>query len=137
MRYTKQVVLGLTGGLLLATPFLIKLPGQVSAYVAQSKLRAEAEIAKAQTAQGEEIERDRIAQKQKTLDIASKAGKHTQYLHLKLPNYTDSNINPNPPTDRYKPTDDVHVTDKNGACVGRIRNGKWEWKRWYANACAG
>lgn len=136
MRYTKQTVLGFAGGLLLASPFLIDLPGQIGAYIKQSQLKAEAEIAKAETAQGEEIERARIKQKRQTLDLASKAGEHTRYLNLMLPNYTDSNINPNPPTDRYKETDDVHVTDKNGACVGRIRNGKWEWKRWYENACS-
>lgn len=136
MKYTKQILLAFSGGIVLTVPYLLILPSQMGIHIADARLKAEAQIAKAQTSQEEEVEQYRITQKRKTLKVASEAGEHVNYLSLKLENYTDSHINPNPPTDRYKATDDVHVTDRNGACVGRIRNGRWEWKRWFLNACS-
>ena len=81
--------------------------------------------------------RDGINEKQETLDVASAAGAYTSYSEKHLSNYADSpNLNPSPSTQHYKPGELVLVYDKNGVCVGRIRNNRFEWKYWYENACS-
>ncbi len=85
----------------------------------------------------EQTVRDGIKERQKTLDVASTAGAYTSYSEKHLKNYVDSpNLNPRPSTQHYKPGELVQVFDKNGVCVGRIRNNRWEWRWWYENACS-
>ena len=85
----------------------------------------------------EQTVRDGIKERQKTLDVASAAGAYASYSEKHLKNYVDSpNLNPRPSTKEYKPEELVQVFDKNGVCVGRIRNTRWEWRWWYENACS-
>ncbi len=85
----------------------------------------------------EQTVRDGINERQKTLNVASVAGAYASYSEKHLKNYVDSpNLNPRPSTKHYKPGELVQVFDKNGVCVGRIRNNRWEWRWWYENACS-
>ncbi|MEL7523318.1 MAG: hypothetical protein AAGJ80_17160, partial [Cyanobacteria bacterium J06553_1] len=70
------------------------------------------------------------------LDAASRAGEHVEYSNVTVENYTD-NVNHPPKLDlkAFKPNQRIQVFDRNGVCIGRIRNQRFEWKRFFLNTC--
>lgn len=99
--------------------------------------RARVEERKIALQENEQTIRDGIEERQQTLNIASKAGAYTRYRKVTLENYVDSpELNPEPSMAHYKAGELILFFDKNGVCVGRGRNGIFEWKYWYQNACS-
>ena len=85
----------------------------------------------------EQTVRDGINERQKTLNVASAAGAHTSYSEKHLKNYVySSHVNPRPSTKPYGSEELVQVFDKNGVCVGLIKNNRWLFRPWYENACS-
>ena len=99
--------------------------------------RARVEERKIALHEEEETIRAGINERQKTLNVASAAGAHTSYSEKHLKNYVySSHVNPRPSTKPYGSEELVQVFDKNGVCVGLIKNNRWLFRPWYENACS-
>lgn len=124
-------------GMAIATlPFIPVILTQINTSIHQQQIAIENELRKSQISEREGLEKHRLQQRASTLQTASAIGEHIEYSTVKVENYTD---NPNSPpklnTKAFKPNEHIQVFDKNGVCIGRIRNQKLEWKRFYLNTC--
>lgn len=133
---TVSYTLGGLGASVAIIPFIPGLFTQIGIAVQQQQETTLAELRKSQIQRGEQIKQFEMNERAKTLDTASKIGEHITYGKAVLNAYTDNpNIEPTVNIAAVKPNENLQVFDRNGVCVGRIRNQKFEWKKWYQNAC--
>lgn len=125
MKYQKQASLGLAGLALIASPLIIKLPPQFSAFNAANAIRA-----------SEDIERIKVAERAATADAINEAGVIPSSRKLRMLGYLDnSKHNPKPDVTGYLEDEIVFVYDSVGKCIGRIQERKWAWKYRIKDAC--
>lgn len=136
--YFKQIFLGMFAGAILITPVLLQLPGQVSAFITDAFLKAEAEIAQSELTTSEQQQRNRISEKRKTADSLYSAGILPSATKLKIRRYLDNpKRDPKPDTTGWLSDEVVFVYDSAGVCIGRIQDRQWKWKHHVENACDG
>lgn len=134
--YQKQATLGLIGAGLIASPLFIKLPGQFSVFndSHQSAYNLASESAKIRAE--EDLERFKISQRRQTADALNKAGLIPVGDKLKMRGYFDNpHHDPKPEVTGFLKSDRVWVYDSSGACIGRIEERTWKWKKYYPPIC--
>lgn len=135
LRVTSYTLSGLALTLV-AVPLIPSAFSMIGLAMQQQRLSTESMLAKNEIDKNESLERFRLNAKAETLDAASRIGEHVKYSQVRVENYTDSVNNP-PKLDlsAFKPNERIQVFDRNGVCIGRIRNQRFEWKRHYLNTC--
>lgn len=124
------------GAVLIALPVIPGAITNVSNTIKLQQYEIEQELAKENLSRQEELKRFGYEQRQKTLDKASKIGEHIEYSQVTVENYEFSvNSPPKLDTSAFKANESIQVFDKNGACIGRIRNQRFEFKTFYLNTC--
>ena len=133
---TTSYTLGGLGAAVAIIPFIPSVFTQISAAIQQQQAVTEAQLKKAAIARQEELKQFTFEARKKTLDAASRIGEHIEYSNVTVENFTD-NVSSPPKLDMsaFKPNDRIQVYDRNGVCIGRIRNQRFEWKHHYLNTC--
>lgn len=121
---------------LAAIPFFPSTIKAVQVAIHKNNSLIEQQIAKENLSAQEELRRYGYKERQKTLDVQSKIGEHIEYSQVTVENYTFSHSYP-PKLDMsaFKPNERIQVYDRNGVCIGRIRNQRFEFKVHYLNTC--
>ena len=124
------------GLLIVAIPFLSGSFSGIQSVLKTQASNTEQLLVKDDIKRQEELKRFGYEERQKTLDKASRIGEHIEYKQVTVENYIFS-VNHTPKLDMnaFKPNEHIQVFDKNGVCIGRIRNQKFEFKVHYLNTC--
>ena len=133
---TTSYVLGSLGAAICVVPFIPAVFQQVGVAIKEQQDQLNLQLQKSAISRREELRRYSFAERRKSLDAASRAGEHLEYSNVTVKNYTD-NVNHPPKLDMsaFKPNQRIQVFDRNGVCIGRIRNQRLEWKQHYLNTC--
>ena len=133
---TSSYVLGSLGAAICLVPFIPAVFQQLGAAIREQQNQVNLQLQKSAITRREELRRYSFAERKKSLDAASRAGEHLEYSNVTVENYTD-NVNHPPKLDMsaFKPNQRIQVFDRNGVCIGRIRNQRFEWKQHYLNTC--
>ena len=133
---TTSYILGGLGAAICVVPFIPAVFQQVGVAIREQQDQVNLQLQKSAITRREELRRYSFAERRKSLDAASRAGEHLEYSNVTVENYTD-NVNHPPKLDlkAFKPNQRIQVFDRNGVCIGRIRNGRFEWKMHYLNTC--
>lgn len=124
------------GLLLIVIPVFPSAIASIHTAIKTQQSEIEQKLAQDNIKRQEELKRFGYEEKQKTLDKASKIGEHIEYKQVTVENYSFS-VNHPPKLDMraFKPNEHIQVFDKNGVCIGRIRNSYFEFKVYYLNTC--
>ena len=133
---TSSYVLGSLGAAICLVPFIPAVFQQLGAAIREQQNQVNLQLQKSAITRREELRRYSFAERKKSLDAASRAGEHLEYSNVTVENYTD-NVNHPPKLDMsaFKPNQRIQVFDRNGVCIGRIRNQRFEWKFHFLNTC--
>ncbi|MEM6402386.1 MAG: hypothetical protein AAF757_19530 [Cyanobacteria bacterium P01_D01_bin.116] len=133
---TTSYILGGLGAAICVVPFIPAVFQQVGAAIKEQQNQVNLQLQKSAITRREELRRYSLIERRKSLDAASRAGEQVEYSNVTVKNYT-SNVNHPPKLDMsaFKPNQRIQVFDRNGVCIGRIRNQRFEWKRFFLNTC--
>lgn len=124
------------GAILICIPLVPGMIANVQNAIQIQQTEIEQKLAKENIKRQEELKRFGYDEKQKTLDKASRIGEHIEYKQVTVENYAFS-VNHPPKLDlrAFKANEHIQVFDRNGVCIGRIRNSYFEFKVHYLNTC--
>ena len=124
------------GLLIVGIPFLSGSFSGIQSVLRTQASNTEQLLAKDNIKRQEELRRFGYEERQKTLDKASRIGEHIEYKQVTVENYSFShNHAPKIDTSAFKANEHIQVFDRNGVCIGRIRNQRFEFKVHYLNTC--
>jgi hypothetical protein len=137
-KYLKQASLGGFGLILIAAPWILTVPGSFKVYSTANSLQTEAGIKGAEIEQDELVRRRRDVERKETSKALKANGDFLpSHDRLRMSRYLyDEKRDPRPDTSGYQKGETVYVFDSSWQCIGRIKDGEWQFKpRYQGNIC--
>lgn len=139
VKYLKQASLGFVGlALTVLPPVVLNMPGTFKVFNTANNLQTQAAIEGEQIRQKETVKRKRDEQRRESADAMRDGDIMPTHDTLRIANYRfNPKRDPSPDTTPYQNGETIIVYDKLGKCVGRIKDGEWQFKPHYQeNICS-